>query len=270
LSKHRKEQLVREEENRQGHIDIDNEIYDDSSSSSSSSSSESSACSISIPPPPLPASSVVPTAKDVRASTTKLFNIIHAHKAPKVIATSFIDYITTELVPLIPPDLHASIPKSLAEMEKEIEHVLPGAIKIHACPGHVLYRGAYASSLSCPVCKKARFEEDTDEYNSRLNLAVSDIAAAAAAAGSPPPPQAAELNLKQKLNNFTPRFVLYYMPIIPRLKALIAHPVFSHLFRYADTHMQSGDDEMVRSFSSLSPFCFSLCLALFSGMFVWA
>jgi hypothetical protein len=198
---------------------------------------------ISIPPPP---SITAASASSIRAGTEKLFNIIHAHKAPKVIASSFLEYINNDLLPHLPPNIRNTVPASLDQMHEEIEHALPGFIKIHACPGHILYRGVYASSLRCPTCKKPRFEEDTDEYNSRLEQSINDITAAAAAAGSAPPPPRPELSLEEKMKTYTPRFILYYMPIIPRLKALIAHPVFSHLFRYADTHMNSGDDEHVR------------------------
>ncbi len=36
-----------------------------------------------------------------------------------------------------------------------------------------------------------------------------------------------------------------YCPLIPRLRKLIRHPVYSHLFHYADKHMYNESDDVV-------------------------
>jgi hypothetical protein len=49
------------------------------------------------------------------------------------------------------------------------------------------------------------------------------------------------VNLKKQ--EYTAIHVLRYCPLISRLKALVAHPVFSHLFYYADSHRVSNINE---------------------------
>lgn len=98
------------------------------------------------------------------------------------------------------------------------------------------------------MCDGARWEEETHEYEQKQQQSNADVSAALVAAGARPNAaliQPPVLTFEQKMQQYTPTTVLYYMPIIPRLKKLIAHPVFSHLFSYGDKHMDSGEDKMV-------------------------
>lgn len=49
----------------------------------------------------------------------------------------------------------------------------------------------------------------------------------------------------EKHKRFKPRLVFMYSPLIPRIKYLLAHPVFSHLFFYGDSHMFNDDADIV-------------------------
>lgn len=50
-------------------------------------------------------------------------------------------------------------------------------------------------------------------------------------------------SIQFKKREYKARHVLRYCPLIPRLKSLIAHSVFSHLFFYADSHRVSTVNE---------------------------
>jgi hypothetical protein len=95
----------------------------------------------------------------------------------------------------------------------------------------LLYRGVHSNSDICIYCKEYRYTEDTEEYKlSRelIGLPVND-----------------NLTIEPKKKQYTARYIYRYCPIIPRLKSLIAHPVMSHLFRYADKHMINDDPNIV-------------------------
>ena len=54
-----------------------------------------------------------------------------------------------------------------------------------------------------------------------------------------------DMPIADKRAKFTARFRILYAPFIPRLRFLIAHPVFSILLRYGDAHMVNADANVV-------------------------
>lgn len=95
-------------------------------------------------------------------------------------------------------------------------------LKIDACPSeHILYRGCYAQADRCPTagCKTPeRYNEDTESFK--------------------------RVHGDGAVRERTGRHVLRYSPLIPRLRALIAHPVFSHLFYFGDRNMKSANPDV--------------------------
>ncbi|CAA0820321.1 Unknown protein [Striga hermonthica] len=86
------------------------------------------------------------------------------------------------------------LPDSNYEAKKVLCPLGLGYKKIHACPNDcVLYRNEYKSLEECPVCKVSRFKDETD-----ANLSV------------------------RVRNKRPPAKVLWYLPIVPRLKRLFA------------------------------------------------
>jgi hypothetical protein len=73
--------------------------------------------------------------------------------------------------------------------------------------------------------------EDTDGYRgdqARLGKRVPDREA---------------VPIEVKKRKYTPVQTMRYCPLIPRLKLLLAHPVFSHVFDYGDEHMYNLDPD---------------------------
>jgi hypothetical protein len=51
--------------------------------------------------------------------------------------------------------------------------------------------------------------------------------------------------IEYKLRHYKPVRTYRYFPLIPRLKKLIRHPVFSHLFRWAMNNLLNSDPDVV-------------------------
>lgn len=52
-------------------------------------------------------------------------------------------------------------------------------------------------------------------------------------------------SFEYKLTHYKPVRTFRYFPLIPRLKKLIRHPVFSHLFRWAENNLHNSDSDVV-------------------------
>jgi hypothetical protein len=116
------------------------------------------------------------------------------------------------------------------------------------------------------MCKAKRFKEDTLAYRQHMEqfddhvealqrvdeleqeMPIEDEYADTAAAAltlQGDDDLLADIPFDMKLATYTHRFELHYCPLIPRLKYLISHPIFSHLFWYADSHMVNADPNVV-------------------------
>jgi hypothetical protein len=54
--------------------------------------------------------------------------------------------------------------------------------------------------------------------------------------------QVVDVSMTMKKEKFTARYQLLYCPLLPRLRYLLAHPVFSHLFEYGEKHRGRSED----------------------------
>jgi hypothetical protein len=96
----------------------------------------------------------------------------------------------------------------------------------------MLYRGEDKLLDRCKYCKQSRYEEETEE--AILLRKVNNETKSSS-----------YVNLEQKIQRYTPRYVYRYCPLIPRLKLLLAHPVLSHLFWWGYEHMKNEDNDVV-------------------------
>ena len=53
------------------------------------------------------------------------------------------------------------------------------------------------------------------------------------------------MSVIDKIKKYKAACIVRYCPLLPRLCALISHPVFSHLFHYGDEHMKNNKDPNV-------------------------
>jgi hypothetical protein len=105
-------------------------------------------------------------------------------------------------------------------------------IQIDVCVKEcMLYRGRNKDSIKCEVCGEVRYGEHT---------ASEQLAAYVQQRTDP----AYRPNNKKK-KKLTPRAVYRYCPLIPRLIALISHPVLSHIFFYGDAHRVRADPNVI-------------------------
>ena len=132
----------------------------------------------------------------------------------------------------------------------------------------------------CPKCKQMRFLEDTEGYKlkaARLNqMNMEDDNEGQKKKKSNARNQSSVVDddeddvtvsqSRKKGSTKTPRHVYRYCPMIPMLKELIAHPVFSHLFRHGDTNMKMGNAD-ARSRSEMNDIHQSPCYHRFAAMF---
>src|SRR6266508_4479610 len=84
--------------------------------------------------------------------------------------------------------------------------------KIHACPNHcILYRKEYEQYDTSPVCKRSRYKRNDDHEDEDDSAEVEDTASNA--------------RKKRKI----PAMVIWYLPVIARLKRLFSNPRDSKL-----------------------------------------
>ena len=92
------------------------------------------------------------------------------------------------------------------------------AQKIHACPNDcILYRGEYENLDSCPVCNACRYKIPRDD-----------------------PGDVEGMRVKKRV----PAKVMWYFPLIPRLKYLFMHKINAKLMRWHKE--KSKQDNMLR------------------------
>ena len=119
------------------------------------------------------------------------------------------DKAFNELLPLMKKMLPTSdneLPSTTYEAKQVLCPVGLEVQKIHACPNDcILYRGDYENLEACPICKASRYKIKADD------------------------PSDVEGETKKKRS---PAKVMWYFPIIPRLKRLFANKEHAKMMRW--------------------------------------
>src|SRR6266540_1419277 len=107
--------------------------------------------------------------------------------------------------------------------------------KIHACLNHcILYRKEYEQYDRCPVYKRSRYKCNDDREDEDDSAEVEDTASNA--------------RKKRKI----PSMVMWYLPVIARLKHLFSNPRDSELMRWHFEQARNKTDELLRHPSDAS------------------
>src|SRR5438132_13834550 len=107
--------------------------------------------------------------------------------------------------------------------------------KIHACPNHcILYQKEYEQYDRCPVCKRSRYKRHDDREDEDDSAEVEDTATNA--------------RKKRKI----PAMVMWYLPVIARLKLLFSNPRNSELMNWHVEQACNKTDELLRHPSDAS------------------
>lgn len=157
------------------------------------------------------------------------------NRATTALMNDMLRFMHVHLLPQLPVDANGianvQLPHDYNTVDSALKRLQPTFLQIHVCVrGCLLFRGRHKSDNACSVCGEMRFEEDTDEAIIRRKQI-----------GEVLPP----MTVDEKVKKCKPRRVMLYAPLIPRLRVLLAHPVFSHLFHYADKHMRNKDPNIV-------------------------
>src|SRR5438128_10545688 len=87
--------------------------------------------------------------------------------------------------------------------------------KIHVCPNHcILYRKEYEHYDRCSVCKRSRYKHNDDREDEVDSAEVEDTSSNG--------------RKKRKI----PTMVMWYLPVIARLKRLLSNPRDSELMSW--------------------------------------
>ncbi|KAL6658573.1 hypothetical protein ACP70R_004159 [Stipagrostis hirtigluma subsp. patula] len=146
---------------------------------------------------------------------------------------SFDDLLVLLAAMLPKPSL---LPANTYQAKKLICPLSLGVEKIHACLNHcIIYRKEYASLVHCPTCGASRCKRNrnSDETNkSAAGEAITDHGCSSTTTSEGP---------KKKI----PAMVMWYLPMIDRLRRLFSNPRDSKLLRWHVDKRKKGDN-MIR------------------------
>ena len=107
--------------------------------------------------------------------------------------------------------------------------------KIHTCSNHwILYRKEYEQYDRCPVCKESQYKRNDDCEDEDDSAEVEDTSSNA--------------RKKRKI----PTMVMWYLPVIARLKRLFSNPRYSELMSWHYEQARNKTDETLRHPSDAS------------------
>src|SRR5438105_11973636 len=110
-----------------------------------------------------------------------------------------------------------------------------GCGKIHACPNHcILYQKEYEHYDRCQVCKRSRYKRNDDREDEDDSVEVEDTSS--------------NTGKKRKI----PAMVMWYLPVIARLKRLFSNPRSSELMSWHFEQARNKTDEKIRHPSDAS------------------
>ncbi|KAL6607941.1 hypothetical protein ACP70R_041004 [Stipagrostis hirtigluma subsp. patula] len=131
------------------------------------------------------------------------------------------------------------LPANTYQAKKLICPLTLGVQKIHACSNHcILYRKEYASLDKCPTCGASRYKcNRTGTYSDDSNKRSAGVASTDQGSSSTTPSE----EHKRKI----PAMVMWYLPVIDRLRRLFSNPRDSELMHWHVDKRKKGDD-MIR------------------------
>jgi hypothetical protein len=131
------------------------------------------------------------------------------------------------------------LPTSTYKAKKLISPVALGVQKIHACPNHcILYRGEFENATRCPVCNVSRYKKS---YNQECVNKIAKINRNKKAAIGPEIDDDTFDDMDGKRRSKIPALVMWYLPVIDRLKRLFSNPREAELMRWhAESRKQNN------------------------------
>lgn len=141
--------------------------------------------------------------------------------------TSFTDLLNF-LSQLLPKP--NKLPTSTYKAKKLISPIALGVQKIHACPNHcILYRGDFENASRCPVCNVSRYKKSYNQdcvkkFPKKNKNKKSTI--------GPESDDDTFDDMDGKKKSKNPALVMWYLPVIDRLKRLFSNPREAELMRW--------------------------------------
>jgi hypothetical protein len=131
-----------------------------------------------------------------------------------------------------------TLPTSTYRAKKLICLLSLGVDKIHVCPNHyILYRKVHEFKMKCPVCGVSRYKRsynhvyvDTMKKKNKKNTAIG-------------PKSVDEENDSDKKRKI-PTLVMWYLPVIDRLKHVFSNPRDAELVRWHSEKRRKNNEEI--------------------------
>jgi hypothetical protein len=117
-----------------------------------------------------------------------------------------------------------------------------GVNKIHACPNHyILYRKEHAFKTKCPVCGVSRYKRcynhvyvDTIKKKNKKNIVI----------GSESVDEENDFDNEDNKKRKIPALVMWYLPVIDRLKRVFSNPRDEELVRWHSEKRRKNNEEI--------------------------
>ncbi len=93
----------------------------------------------------------------------------------------------------------------------------------------------------CPTCHAKRYKQDM-LCNRAEDVELRVLSPLTEKREEEDDNQVVNVPMSVKKEKFSVRYQLLYCPLLPRLRYLLAHPVFSHLFEYGEKHRGRSED----------------------------